>query len=131
MTGTDDLVSSWLGMSGLEADAAVVKAGREIADRVAEPAVAEPDVRAVLAGAAAAEVRITELAGQVFGLERTIRFRDQSLRTREQQLRSMRDELRGLRRSPAGRLHAVARRLAKIRHPRQFARAVKRRLRGA
>ncbi|GIE98617.1 hypothetical protein [Paractinoplanes rishiriensis] len=131
MSGSDDLVSAWLGMSGVEASAAVLKAGREIADRVAEPPVAEPDVRAALAGAAAAEVRITELAGQVFGLERTIRFRDQSLRTREQQLRTMRDELRGLRGSPAGRLHALARKVAKIRHPRQFARAVKRRLRGA
>ena len=88
-------------------------------------------MRAVLAGAEADRVRAVELAGKVFGLERTLRFRDQSLRTREQQLRTVRDELRRLRGSPAMKLYEVTRKVAKIRHPRQFARAVKRRLRGS
>ena len=131
MAEGDDLVVTWLGMSGVEAGAAVLKRGREIADLVAEPEVAEPDLRTIVADAEADRLRVKELAGQVFGLERTIRYRDQSLRTREQQLRTMRDELRALRRSPAMRLHAVGRKVAKIRHPRQFARALKRRLRGA
>lgn len=126
---SDDLVSTWLGMSGAEATAAVLKRGREIADLVADPAPAEPDLRTVLADAETDRVKAVELAGKVFGLERTMRFRDQSLRTREQQLRTVRDDLRKLRGSPAMKLDQLSRKVAKIRHPRQFARAVKRRLR--
>ncbi|HEX5199697.1 MAG TPA: hypothetical protein VFW27_07105 [Actinoplanes sp.] len=126
---SDDLVATWLGMSGIEATPGVLKRGREIADRLAEPPAGEPDLRTILADAEADRLRAVELAGKVFGLERTMRFRDQSLRTREQQLRTIRDELRKLRNSPAMRLHEVTRKVAKVRHPRQFARALKRRLR--
>jgi len=125
---SDDLVSTWLGMSGVQATAGVLKRGREIADRIAEPPVAEPDLRTILAEAEADKLRAKELAGKVFGLERTLRFRDQSLRTREGQIRSTRDDLRQLRRSPAMRLQEVTRKVAKIRDPKNFARAVKRRL---
>jgi hypothetical protein len=128
-TESDDLVATWLGMSGVDATPAVLARGREIAGLLAEPAVAEPDLRTVLADAETARVRAAELAGKVFGLERTLRFRDQSLRTREQQIRTVRDDLRGLRRSPAMRLHEITRKVAKIRDPRKFAGAVKRRLR--
>jgi hypothetical protein len=130
MADGDDLVAAWLAMSGVDATAAVVKRGREIADQVAEPPAAEPDVRSVLAGAEADRVRAAELAGRISGLERTLRFRDQSLRTREQQLRSTRDELRRLRRSPAVRLQSAGRKVAGLRDPRRLAHAVKRRLRG-
>lgn len=128
-TGSDDLVATWLGMSGVDATAGVLARGREIADGLAEPPADEPDLRTVLADAEADRVKAIELAGKVFGLERTLRFRDQSLRTREQQIRSSRDDLRRLRNSPAMRLHEVTRKVAKVRHPRQFARALKRRLR--
>ncbi|MFI5897100.1 hypothetical protein ACIA5D_44120 [Actinoplanes sp. NPDC051513] len=126
---SDDLVSTWLGMSGVDSSAVVLKRGREIADRLAEPPADEPDLRTVLADAETDRVRAVELAGKVFGLERTMRFRDQSLRTREQQIRTTRDDLRTLRNSPVMRLHEVTRKVAKVRHPRQFARALKRRLR--
>ncbi|GIM88266.1 hypothetical protein [Paractinoplanes toevensis] len=129
MTESDDLVATWLGMSGVDATPAVLARGREIAGLLAEPAVVELDLRTVLADAETARVRAAELAGKVFGLERTLRFRDQSLRTREQQIRAVRDDLRGLRRSPAMRLHEITRKVAKIRDPRKFAGAVKRRLR--
>ena len=128
MTSTDDLVVTWLGMSGITDDPAAVARGREIADSLAEPVADEPDLRTVLADAAADRQRATELAGKVFGLERTMRFRDQSLRTREQQIRTMRDELRRLRNSPAMRLHEVTRKVAKVRNPRAFAKALKRRI---
>jgi hypothetical protein len=128
MTSTDDLVVTWLGMSGITDDPGAVERGREIADGLAEPAGDEPDLRTVLADAADDRQRATELAGKVFGLERTMRFRDQSLRTREQQIRTMRDELRKLRGSPAMRLHEMTRKVAKVRHPRAFARALKRRI---
>jgi hypothetical protein len=128
MASTDDLVVSWLGMSGIAENPAAVKRGREIADGLAEPVGDEPDLRTVLADAAADRQRATELAGKVFGLERTMRFRDQSLRTREQQIRTMRDELRKLRNSPAMRLQEVSQKVAKVRHPRAFARALKRRI---
>jgi hypothetical protein len=128
-TGSDDLVATWLSMSGVEAPAGVLERGRAIADRLAEPPSDEPDLRTVLADAETDRVKAIELAGKVFGLERTLRFRDQSLRTREQQIRASRDDLRKLRNSPAMRLHEVTRKVAKVRHPRQFARALKRRLR--
>ncbi len=128
VTEGDDLVSTWLGMSGVQVDAGILKCGREIADRIAEPSTAEPDVRTILADRDADKLKIKELAGKVFGLERTLRFRDQALRTREAQVRSTRDNLRELRNSPAMRLQEVTRKVSKIRHPRQFARAVKRRL---
>src|SRR3954454_25101568 len=116
-------------MSGVEAQAGVLERSRAIADRLAESPSDEPDLRTVLADAETDRVKAIELAGKVFGLERTLRFRDQSLRTREQQIRASRDDLRKLRNSPAMRLHEVTRKVAKVRHPRQFARALKRRLR--
>jgi hypothetical protein len=130
MADGDDLAATWLAMSGVEAGTAVVKRGREIADLLTEPPTPEPAVRDVLAAAEADRLRAAELAGRILGLERTLRFRDQSLRTREQQLRSTRDELRRLRRSPAVRLQSAGRKVAGLRDPRRLAHAVKRRLRG-
>jgi hypothetical protein len=128
-TESDDLVTTWLSMSGVDATPEILKRGREIADQVAEPATGEPDLRTILADAEEAKVRAVELAGKVFGLERTLRFRDQSLRTREKQIRTVRDDLRGLRRSPVMRLHEITSKVAKIRNPRKFAGALKRRIR--
>lgn len=132
MADGDDLVTIWLAMSGVQATGALVKRGREIADAVAAATGAdgaEPDLRTVLADAHAARVRSAELAGHIFGLERTLRFRDQALRTREQQLRTVRDELRRIKGSRALRAVQVLRKAAVIRHPRRLARAVRRRLR--
>ncbi|MEU4240660.1 hypothetical protein [Actinoplanes sp. NPDC026619] len=128
-TESDDLVTTWLSMSGVQATPELLKRGREIADQVAEPGTSEPDLRTILADAEEAKVRAVELAGKVFGLERTLRFRDQSLRTREKQIRTVRDDLRGLRRSPVIRLHELTSKMAKIRNPRKFAGALKRRIR--
>ncbi|MGK5740607.1 hypothetical protein [Micromonospora sp. URMC 103] len=130
----DDLVTMWLGMSGEEADAAVLDRGRRIADAVAAAVDADtgdtgPDLRAVLADAEAARVRAVELAGHVAGLERTIRFRDQQLKVRENRLRALRAELRALKGSRAGQVAEALRKVAVIRDPKRVARAVKRRLR--
>jgi hypothetical protein len=137
MVDGDDLVTAWLAMSGVEADAALLARGRELADAIAADADVAPgssllpdeDLRTTLADAETARVKAVELAGQIFGLERTMRFRDQQLRTREQQLRKMRDELRGLKGSKAMQLSLVIRKAGKIRNPKQFARGIKRRLR--
>jgi hypothetical protein len=129
MTESDDLVATWLSMSGVQATPALLARGRELAARLADPIADEPDLRTVLADAEADRLLAKELAGKVFGLERTLKFRDQSLRTREQQIRTFRDELRKLRGSPAMRFHEVSSKVAKVRHPKQFARALKRRLR--
>ncbi|MEV1331379.1 hypothetical protein AB0J20_17590 [Micromonospora costi] len=128
----DDLVTMWLGMSGEEADAAVLARGRHLADAVAAAVDAghvEADLQAVLADAEAARVRSVELAGHVAGLERTIRFRDQQLKARENRLRALRSELRALKGSRAGQLAEAIRKVAVIRDPKRVARAVKRRLR--
>jgi hypothetical protein len=132
MADGDDLIRAWLAMSGVPATDEVITRGREIADRIAAAADTPPDetdLRTALADAAAAQVRAAELAGHIFGLERTLRFRDQSLRTREQQVRATRDALRELRGSRAMRITLLIRKVAAVRHPRRLVRAVKRRLR--
>ncbi|MGX6605955.1 hypothetical protein ACWKSP_28080 [Micromonosporaceae bacterium Da 78-11] len=126
MVEGDDLVTAWLAMSGVPADAALLARGRELAG----PAPTSPDLRTSIADAESVRVEAVELAGHVFGLERTIRFRDQQLRTRDQQVRTLRDELRRLNGSRAMQLSQVIRKAATIRHPKQFARGLKRRLKG-
>ncbi|MCA2217353.1 hypothetical protein [Jidongwangia harbinensis] len=131
MVDGDDLVSTWLGMSGVEADAAVLKRGREIADALAaaaDVAAEQPDVRTLLADAEENRKKVTELAGHIFGLERTLRFRDKSLKTREQQLRAIRDELRKLKYSRSMQLVLAIRKVAGLRKPKRLAKAVKRRI---
>ncbi|MET0424006.1 MAG: hypothetical protein ABW046_09035, partial [Actinoplanes sp.] len=126
MVEGDDLVTTWLAMSGVETTPELLKRGRELAP----PLGGDSSLLDELADADADRLKAKEMAGRIFGLERTLRFRDQSLKTREAQIRKMRDDLRRFRNSPAMKLHEVARKASKIRHPKQFARAVKRRLRG-
>jgi hypothetical protein len=133
----DELVSAWLAMCGEDATTEMVKRGREIADAVAAAVAAgqggdpEIDLRTALADAEAARVKAHELAGHIFGLERTIRYRDQQLKVRESRIRAQRQELRAIKGSRAAKLAGVIQKAAKIRHPRQFAGGVKRRLRRA
>ncbi|HEX7746001.1 MAG TPA: hypothetical protein VF462_12145 [Micromonosporaceae bacterium] len=134
----DELVTAWLAMcgeeAGDEATAATVKRGREIADAVAAASGSdsggdpEADLRTALADAEAARVRAEELAGHIFGLERTIRFRDQQLRVRESRLRGLRSDLRTIQGSRAAKLAEIIRKAGTVRQPRRFARGVKRRL---
>ncbi|WP_127504439.1 hypothetical protein [Actinoplanes solisilvae] len=128
MVDSDDLVTTWLAMSGVEANPELLARGRELAALLAGPVVDEPDLASVLAEAEEDRKRAKELAGRIFGLERTLRFRDQSLKTREQAIRNLRKEVRGFRASPVLKLHEVARKAAKIKDPKGFARAVKRRI---
>lgn len=123
MADGDDLVKTWLAMSGIEPAADILAEGRALAG---EPPDA-PDLRTALAGAAAAEQKIKEQAGHIFGLERTMRFRDQQLRTREQQLRAMRDEMRRLKSGRAVKVASMVGRVARLRDPKRLAGAVKHR----
>ncbi|MEV4282221.1 hypothetical protein [Actinoplanes xinjiangensis] len=124
MADGDDLVTMWLAMSGVEATPEMLARGREIAGTESRP-----DLLSVLADAEAARVTAREQAGHIFGLERTMRFRDQQLRTREQQLRTMRDEMRRLRGGRAVRAAQLAGRVARLRDPKRLAGALKRRAR--
>ncbi|GGN89365.1 hypothetical protein GCM10010112_73810 [Actinoplanes lobatus] len=123
MADGDDLVKTWLAMSGVEPTAEILEAGRALAG----PAEDRTGLRGALAGAAAAEQTINEQAGHIFGLERTMRFRDQQLRTREQQLRNLRDELRRLKSGRAVRAVSFVGRVTRLRDPKRLAGAVKRR----
>jgi hypothetical protein len=151
----DDLVSAWLGMSGVQAPPAVaatsadtpspsvaqVARGKELAAALAAalgiPADASqtPDVRTALADAERAQQEVFELKGQIFGLERTLGFRDKALKTRENRLREMRLQVQKvnaegtkLRNSRAYAAVSLVRKVALIRKPRKFAGKVKRRL---
>ncbi|GAA1591059.1 hypothetical protein GCM10009789_51240 [Kribbella sancticallisti] len=150
----DDLVSTWLAMSGVEAPAptpattpdtplataAQVARGKELAAALAgclqttEPQT--PDVRTALADAERAKKELFELQGHVFGLERTLGFRDKALKTRENRLREMRLQVQKanaertrFRNSRAFAAATLIRKAATIRNPRKFAGKVKRHLR--
>jgi hypothetical protein len=152
----DDLVSAWLAMSGIEAPKQVpatnpdtpsasvahIARGKALANALATmvgiPAVASqtPDVRTALAEAERAKKESFEMAGQIFGLERTLGFRDKALKTRETRIREMRAQLAAanaertrLRNSKAYTVVKLIRKVAMmIRNPRKFAGKVKRKL---
>jgi hypothetical protein len=130
----EDLVSTLLRMSGEEPDPETLQRGRQLADAVHDATDArvdaEVDVRSALEEAQEARKQVMELNGHIFGLERTLGWRDKQLKVRENRLRELRSQMR---RIEAVRNHRVVRLLryaAKIRKPKQFARAVVRRLRG-
>ncbi len=135
MSGAD-LVRTWLSMSGEEPTDAILDRGRQIAEAVAvvmdapQVATPSPDLRTQLVDAETARTQAVELAGHVFGLERTLKMRDQQLKVREGRLRSLRSEMSRFRGSRAARLAVVIRKVGVVRDPKRLARAVKRRLPG-
>jgi hypothetical protein len=133
----DDLVAAWLAMSGGSADD--VARGKELAAALAAALgtvqTQAPDVRTALADAERAKHELFELQGHVFGLERTLGFRDKALKTRETRLREMRLQVQKanaertrFRNSRAFAAATLIRKVALIRNPRKFAYKVKRRL---
>jgi hypothetical protein len=150
----DDLVSAWLGMSGVEplesvpatspdtppASAVQVARGKQLADELALVLETRertaPDVRSALAEAERAQQELVELKGHVFGLERTLGFRNKAMKTRENRIRELRTQLQKLTvdhdRIRGSRTYAVSRVIfhaAQIRRPRVVVRKVSRRLR--
>ncbi|MFI5710828.1 hypothetical protein [Kribbella sp. NPDC051620] len=133
----DDLISTWLAMSGGSADD--VARGKELAAALSAALgrveTAAPDVRTALADAERAKHELFELQGHVFGLERTLGFRDKALKTRETRLRELRLQVQKanaertrFRNSRAFAAATLIRKIALIRNPRKFAYKVKRRL---
>ncbi|WP_328525366.1 hypothetical protein [Kribbella sp. NBC_00359] len=150
----DDLVSTWMSMSGVElpepvqatspdtapASAGHVARGKELAAALAavletrEHAAA--DVRTALADAEAARRELFELKGHVYGLERTLGFRNKAMKTRENRIRELRIQLQKLtadhERIRGSRTYALSRvvfHAAQVRKPRVVARKLRRRLR--
>ena len=133
----DDLITTWLAMSGGAADD--IARGKELATALAAAVgtveTQAPDVRTALADADRAKHELFELQGHVFGLERTLGFRDKALKTRETRLREMRLQVQKtnaertrFRNSRAFAAATLIRKAALIRNPRKFAYKVKRRL---
>ncbi|MEV4267596.1 hypothetical protein [Kribbella sp. NPDC049584] len=149
----DDLVSAWLGMSGIEppeqlpatspdtppAAAQQVARGKELAaalDVVLETRKDTVDVRTALAEAEEAKKELFELKGHVYGLERTLGFRNKAMKTRENRIRELRGQLQRLttahERIRGSRTYAVSRVIfhaAQVRKPKTVARKVARRIR--
>ncbi|MEV6266382.1 hypothetical protein AB0L64_04410 [Kribbella sp. NPDC051936] len=148
----DDLVSAWLGMSGVEppepaqatspdtvaATTEQVAHGKELADALAavlgKPATV--DVRTSLAEAEDAKHKLFELKGHVYGLERTLGFRNKAMKTRENRIRELRGQLQRLTtahdRIRGSRTYAVSRVIfhaAQVRKPKVVARKLARRIR--
>ncbi|RZU13714.1 hypothetical protein EV645_4567 [Kribbella rubisoli] len=149
----DDLVSAWLGMSGVEppeqlqatspdtapATAQQVARGKELAaalDVVLETRKGTVDVRTALAAAEEAKQELFELKGHVYGLERTLGFRNKAMKTRENRIRELRGQLQRLtsahERIRGSRTYAVSRVIfhaAQVRKPKTVARKLARRIR--
>ncbi|WP_350279439.1 hypothetical protein [Kribbella sp. HUAS MG21] len=148
----DDLVSAWLGMSGIEppeqtqatgpdtipASTAQVARGKELAAALDAVLRTNPtvDVRTVLAEAEAAKHELFELKGHVYGLERTLGFRNKAMKTRENRIRELRGQLQRLtaahERIRGSRTYAVSRVIfhaAQVRKPKVVARKLARRIR--
>ncbi|HZX06703.1 hypothetical protein, partial [Kribbella sp.] len=149
----DDLVSAWLGMSGVEAPeqtqatspdtppaaSAQVARGKEIAqalDEVLGTRTGVVDVRTAVAEAEAAKHELFELKGHVYGLERTLGFRNKAMKTRENRIRELRIQVQKLtaahERIRGSRTYAVSRVMfhaAQVRKPKVVARKLVRRIR--
>ncbi|MGW7687145.1 hypothetical protein ACWGID_40770, partial [Kribbella sp. NPDC054772] len=109
----DDLVSAWLGMSGVEAPEQLqatspdtlpaateqVARGKELAaalTAVLGTSTHAIDVRSALTEAEEAKHELFELKGHVYGLERTLGFRNKAMKTRENRIRELRLQLQRL-----------------------------------
>jgi hypothetical protein len=149
----DDLVSAWLGMSGVEppeqtqatspdalpATTEQVARGKELAAALAvvlEPSTTTVDIRTALAEAEEAKQELFELKGHVYGLERTLGFRNKAMKTRENRIRELRGQLQRLttahERIRGSRTYAVSRVIfhaAQVRKPKVVARKLARRIR--
>jgi hypothetical protein len=149
----DDLVSAWLGMSGVEppeqtqatapdtvpASTAQVARGKELAaalTAVLETNTTQVDIRTALAEAEEAKHELFELKGHVYGLERTLGFRNKAMKTRENRIRELRGQLQRLtaahERIRGSRTYAVSRVIfhaAQVRKPKVVARKLARRIR--
>ncbi|MFG1906543.1 hypothetical protein [Kribbella sp. NPDC048928] len=148
----DDLVSAWLGMSGVEppeqiqatdpdtlpATSQQVARGKELATALAAVLGTGPgtvDVRTALADAEAAKHELFELKGHVYGLERTLGFRNKAMKTREHRIRELRGQLQRVTaahdRIRDSRTYAVSRVIfhaAQVRKPKVVARKLARKL---
>ncbi len=149
----DDLVSTWLSMSGVppvdptpataphveSAVAEQIAWGKQLAaalSAVLDPREhTQPDLRTALADADRARLELTELQGHVFGLERTLGFRNKALKTRENRIRELRTQVQKatadrnkLHRSRSYALARTVARAAQIRNPRKLAAKTKRTL---
>ncbi len=145
----DDLVATWLSMSGVpladptpataphveSAVAEQIAWGKQLAAALAAvldpPEHTEPDLRTILADADRARLELTELQGHVFGLERTLGFRNKALKTRENRIRELRLQVQKATadrtKLHGSRSYALARtvaRAAQLRNPRKLKRAL-------
>ncbi|MFC9687487.1 hypothetical protein ACFTSF_03040 [Kribbella sp. NPDC056951] len=149
----DDLVATWLSMSGVipadptpatapHVESAVAEQlawGKQLSAALAavlDPREqTHPDLRTTLADADRARQELTELQGHVFGLERTLGFRNKALKTRENRIRELRTQVQKatadrnkLHRSRSYALARAVARAAQIRNPRKLAGKAKRTL---
>ncbi|TQJ19486.1 hypothetical protein FB475_3656 [Kribbella jejuensis] len=149
----DDLVSAWLGMSGVEAPEPTpatspdtlpvaseqVAKGKQIAqtlDDLLGITNELADLRTVLAEAEAAKHELFEMKGHVYGLERTLGFRNKAMKTRENRIRELRGQLQKMTaahdRIRDSRTYAVSRVIfhaAQVRKPKVVARKLVRKFR--
>ncbi|WP_165553175.1 hypothetical protein [Kribbella speibonae] len=149
----DDLISAWLGMSGVEAPEQThatspdslpatteqIARGKDLAaalDAVLETTTTKVDIRTALAEAEEAKQELFELKGHVYGLERTLGFRNKAMKTRENRIRELRGQLQRLttahERIRGSRTYAVSRVIfhaAQVRKPKVVARKLVRRIR--
>lgn len=126
------LVQMWVEMSG--GSAPDPTKARELADQLAAltrpQAAAVPDVRTALADAQEAMRTVGVAQGQIFGLERTIGFRDKQLQSREQVIRGLRANT-VVAAAGVGEMNRLARRVSQVRSTTELKAGVQRVVRRA
>ncbi|KGN36920.1 hypothetical protein [Knoellia subterranea] len=129
-----ELVGIWSSMAGVATDADSLESARVLADSLAGPTPDIVDARTALADRDEAAKQLFEANGHIFGLERTIGFRDKQLLTREKRIRKLHKDLQKVEKIRNHPAYRTLRKAAKVREPRKFAAAVKKkagtRLRG-
>ncbi|MFW5474982.1 class I SAM-dependent methyltransferase [Knoellia sp. CPCC 206450] len=123
----EDLTAIWSSMSGVTATVEVLESARGFATETAEPRPEIVDVRTARADVEEAVKQLHEAHGHIAGLERTIGFRDKQLLTREEKIRKLHSDLQKVERIRNHPAYQVVRKAAKVRDPRKFAVAVKKR----
>ena len=152
----DDLISTWLDMSGTPASPALLDRGRELAGAIADAtgsrttatstaaAEADVDVRTALVEAEEARREAAELAAHISGLEQTLAYRDKQLFVRENRIRGLRADLQvaaaernrvraekeRIRESTTYRIANQLRRVTLLGRPRKLAATLKKRANG-
>lgn len=123
-----ELVAIWSSMAGVPLDDSHLSAGRVSADLLADPQPLVVHTRTALADQEELVRQLSEAKGHIFGLERTIGFRDKQLLTRERRIHKLHQDLKHVEKVRAHPAYKAAKQAMKLRDPEKVVVVVKGRI---